>query len=237
MAWGKGVWKSFGATIVFRDTDFCFIRGMSVLWAPNGSGKSTLIKMLLGLIKPDKGSLWIDRSLTIGVLLEDNPFPRSTRIWDIINYARTIKKSGEDRELYDLIDLLGIKNYINKKLSELSAGLIKRAMLLQALLGEPELLVLDEPFANLDPASRILLASMLNTMRDRGVNMIIATHIISILQPDNIYTISNYKVLGPYRLPRGRLVTAINPKSGEVLELNPSEAVKAYSEGYIILDG
>jgi ABC-type multidrug transport system, ATPase component len=88
IAWGRGVWKSFGSTIVFADAEFCFRRGMNVLWAPNGSGKSTLIKLLLGILKPDRGVVWIDRRFKLGVFtwkimwaLRKHAPPRSHKLW------------------------------------------------------------------------------------------------------------------------------------------------------------
>jgi ABC-type multidrug transport system ATPase subunit len=68
--------------------------------------------------------------------------------------------------------------------------------------------------SNLDPASRIAISSVLNDLRGRGVSMIIATHILSVLNPDYMYTIVNNKILGSHVLGRARRVRAINPRTG-----------------------
>lgn len=233
IAWGKHVWKSFNSTRVFVDASFCFKRGMNVIWAPNGSGKTTLIKMLLGILRPDRGIIWIDRRFKLGVVLEDHVALRNTPLPQLVVYGAMIKGTISD---FKVLDYLNLRGEIGKNVGELSSGNSKKALVAQALVGDPELLVLDEPLANLDPASRIMLSATLNKLRDNGVNMIIATHILSLLQPDNIYTISDGKILGPYKLGRSRRIHAINPETGVEEELTIEEAVKAYYQGWIILD-
>jgi ABC-type multidrug transport system ATPase subunit len=235
IAWGRGVWKSFGSTIVFADAEFCFRRGMNVLWAPNGSGKSTLIKLLLGILKPDRGVVWIDRRFKLGVLLEDHVALRGTLLLDLISYGVLVKGGGSLR-VGEVVDLVGLRGELGKSVGELSAGNSKKALIAQALAGNPELLVLDEPLSNLDPASRIAISSVLNDLRDRGVSMIIATHILSVLNPDYMYTIANNKILGPHVLRRARRVRAINPKTGLEEEMDVNDAIKAYHEGWVVLD-
>ena len=233
IAWGKGVWKSFNATRVFIDTSFCFKRGMNILWAPNGSGKSTLIKMILGILKPDRGIIGLDRGLRVGVVLEDHVALKATPLTQLVEYGARVKGGSVN---FEILEVLGLRGEVGKSIGELSAGNSKKALIAQALAGNPELLVLDEPLANLDPASRVTISMFLNELRDRGVNMIVATHILSLLQPDHVYTISNYKVLGPYKLSKQRRVYAINPETGEEESVDINEALRLYQKGWIIID-
>lgn len=233
VAWGKGVWKSFGRTVVLADASFCFKRSMNVLWAPNGSGKSTLIKLMLGVLRPDRGVVWIDRRLRLGVLLEDHVALRGTRVPELLEYGALVKGGVKAP---DTLDLLGLSGEVGKSVGELSAGNSKKALIAQALAGGPELLVLDEPLSNLDPASRIVVSNVLNNLRDKGVSMVIATHILSLLKPDYVYTIANHRILGPYKITRSRRVHVINPKTGSEGEADVDEAVRAYYEGWVIID-
>jgi ABC-type multidrug transport system ATPase subunit len=88
----------------------------------------------------------------------------------------------------------------------------------------------------LDPASRIAISSVLNDLRGKGVSMIVATRILSVLNPDYMYTMANNKILGPYVLRRARRVRAINPRTGLEEEMGVNDAIKAYHEGWVVLD-
>jgi len=206
---------------------------MNVLWAPKGSGKSTLIKMLLGIVKPDRGAVWLDRRLKLGVVLEDHVALKSTPLTQLLEYGAAIKGGIVEPSV---VELLGLESELGKSVGELSSGNARKALIAQALTGTPELLILDEPLANLDPASRIAVSTALNELRDKGVSLVIATHILSLLQPDYVYTIANGKILGPYTPRKTRRVYAINPETGEEEEIPVNEARRVYYKGWIIVD-
>jgi len=238
IAWGENVYKRFGEMVVFEGASFCFKKGFNVLWAPNGAGKTTLIKMLLGVLRPDKGVLGIDRSGGIGVLMEDTHIPSETLVSDAMEYSYLAKGVSPDlKEAIGILEEIGVGRMVLKReFGELSAGTKKKILLAQALTGKPKLLVLDEPLATLDPSSRIKVSLFLNKVSEENVSLIVSTHILSLLKPHSLYTISEAKIKGGYKVGLLRRPIAINPETGEEKAVTVEEAIKLYQEGYVILD-
>lgn len=160
------------------------------LLGPNGAGKTTLIKTAIGLLYPTKGEIRImgvDSKQSaarkdIGYLPE-NPFfheyltPRELlefygRLHDM---SRSEIKSQRDR----LIDLVGLTEAAKRPLRKLSKGMLQRIGIAQALLGNPKLLILDEPMSGLDPIGRKFAADLITDLNAKGVTVIFSSHILS----------------------------------------------------------
>jgi len=230
--------KSYGPVTVLQETSFCIEKGMSILWAPNGAGKTTLIRIILGITRPDKGEIVFRKPKSIGIALEKEPVPSHATVADLILFG-TLGKDREPslEEATKILETLGLgRETLTRRIHELSTGMRRKALIAQALIGDPELIVLDEPFSGLDPASRIKISLLLNRLRDKGTDMIIATHTLSLLDPDNLYTIDNHRVKGPYHIHGTRTITAINPANGEATTTTPTQAINLYKQGYIIID-
>ncbi|MEB3860297.1 MAG: ATP-binding cassette domain-containing protein [Desulfurococcales archaeon] len=237
IALGEGVYKRMGNVVVLEDSSFCFSKGMSIVWAPNGSGKTTLVKLLTGILSPDKGRVALETN-SLGVLLEDQALPKSLRVYDLVEFACHARRVDcRLEEVERLSGDIGLpQGILGKRLGELSMGTLRKALILQALVGGPETLILDDPFSSLDPSSRIRLSLLLNRLRDEGTTIIVTTHVMSLLEPDSVFTIAGQKVVGPFPGATRGLVRVIDPENREIKEVGHEEALRLYEKGHIIID-
>ena len=177
--------------------DFVVERGQrAVILGPNGCGKSTLLYHILGLLEPQEGEVSVlgvnpARSFVkirerVGVLLqnvEDQII--APTVWDDVSYSpRAYGHSDADVEALVTAALarVGIEHLRHKVCHHLSGGERRKVALAGALVLDPELLVLDEPFEGLDPASRSDLRDLLNRLhRERGVTIVLATHDVDVV--------------------------------------------------------
>ena len=169
--------KHFGQQHVLRDVTLDIPEGQVLgLLGPNGAGKSTLMKILIGLVKPDSGSTQVPEH--IGYLPENNPLYEEMYVVEYLLFMAKlegVETPGERVE--DLIDRVGLTPERHKHIRELSKGYRQRVGLAQALLGDPDLLILDEPTTGLDPNQLVEIRSLIRTIgRDRTV--ILSTHIM-----------------------------------------------------------
>ena len=164
----NGLVKRFGNVEALRGLSLEVPKGVSGLVGPNGSGKTTLINILLGLLKPDDGEAymlgldcWRDSyqiKQRVGVLRENPGYPKhltGNRYLKMIARIRDLPQPEvEVKKALESVELIGAGD---RRIGEYSAGMLQRLGLAQALMGDPELIILDEPIANLDPLSRIKL--------------------------------------------------------------------------------
>ncbi|MBQ8938637.1 MAG: ATP-binding cassette domain-containing protein [Paludibacteraceae bacterium] len=175
--------KSFGSQQVLRDVTLEIPDGQIVgLLGPNGAGKSTLMKILMGLWRPDSGSVSVPER--IGYLPENNPLYEDMYVseylafmagltnsqFSIVNSQFSIVNSqfsilnSQLPNISSLIDLVGLTPERHKHIRELSKGYRQRVGLAQALLGDPELLILDEPTTGLDPNQLVEIRSLIKSL-------------------------------------------------------------------------
>ncbi len=185
-----GLTKTFGERIVVNDVSFEVRRGeIFGFLGPNGSGKTTTIRMALGIIKPDSGSVRVlgeqpDRKLLnrVGYLPEDRGLLRKVRVMDIIRYLGRLKglSSSEAEERgTELLHRVGLYQHRTKKVEGLSRGMTQLIQFISSIIHEPELIILDEPFSGLDPLNVQLMKQMLFEQRERGATIMFSTHIMS----------------------------------------------------------
>ena len=166
--------KSFGAQQVLKDIRLEIPSGQVLgLLGPNGAGKSTLMKILIGLWKADSGKVQVSEK--IGYLPENNPLYDEMYVTEYLQFMAGLTHANEDIDA--LIDRVGLVPERHKHIRELSKGYRQRVGLAQALLGNPELLILDEPTTGLDPNQLVEIRSLIRSLgKDRTV--ILSTHIM-----------------------------------------------------------
>ena len=169
--------KSFGSQKVLNDVSLEIPAGQIVgLLGPNGAGKSTLMKILIGLWKADSGKISVPER--IGYLPENNPLYEEMYVTEYLQFmAKMTNDKCQMTNVDALIDKVGLTPERHKHIRELSKGYRQRVGLAQALLGDPELLILDEPTTGLDPNQLVEIRSLIRSLgKDRTV--ILSTHIM-----------------------------------------------------------
>ncbi len=160
------------------------------LLGPNGSGKSTTIKMILGLLFPTAGSLEVlgasPRSTSaksrIGYLPEESYlYPHLTPLETLSFYARLFRlPSAVARErIGQLLDMIGLSHARNRPVGEFSKGMARRIGLAQALLNDPDLVILDEPTAGLDPQGTRQVKDLILALAARGKTVLLTSHLLA----------------------------------------------------------
>lgn len=159
---------------------------------PNGSGKTTSLKLMVGLLRRDSGKVLVKgidpeaeekavRALT-GFLPERPVYPLGVSVEDFLRHVARLRRVPWS-DVRRVARLVGIEAYLDKPVKTLSRGYLQRLGLAQALLSQPEILLLDEPTANLDPLARMEILELIATLkRDLGATVIISSHILPELQ-------------------------------------------------------
>ena len=171
--------KSFGKQQVLKDVTLEIPEGQVLgLLGPNGAGKSTLMKILIGLWQADSGTVGVPER--IGYLPENNPLYDQMYVVEYLQFMAGltgISGSRNTEMVNDLIDRVGLTPERHKHIRELSKGYRQRVGLAQALLGDPQLLILDEPTTGLDPNQLVEIRALIRELgMDRTV--ILSTHIM-----------------------------------------------------------
>ncbi len=178
--------KSFGAQQVLKDINLEIPAGQVLgLLGPNGAGKSTLMKILIGLWKPDNGSVSVPAH--IGYLPENNPLYEEMYVTEYLRFMAEMTgiSTSRDLEVSTLIEKVGLTPERHKHIRELSKGYRQRVGLAQALLGDPELLILDEPTTGLDPNQLVEIRALIRNLAkcpttndQRPMTVLLSTHIM-----------------------------------------------------------
>lgn len=180
--------KSFGSQQVLRDVTLDIPEGQIVgLLGPNGAGKSTLMKILIGLWKADSGS--VQAPERIGYLPENNPLYEEMYVSEYLQFMSSLESKADSHEsrayVDELIERVGLTPERHKHIRELSKGYRQRVGLAQALLGNPQLLILDEPTTGLDPNQLVEIRSLIKSLSapqppegGEGPSIILSTHIM-----------------------------------------------------------
>ena len=180
------LYKSFGAQQVLQDVTLDIPAGQIVgLLGPNGAGKSTLMKILIGLWKADSGSVSVPSR--IGYLPENNPLYEEMYVTEYLQFMAKLTANSQQpiANISDLVDRVGLTPERHKHIRELSKGYRQRVGLAQALLGDPELLILDEPTTGLDPNQLVEIRSLIRNIAGQKLiansqqpTIILSTHIM-----------------------------------------------------------
>jgi len=191
----SGVVKRFGGELVLDHIDINIGRGERVgLVGPNGCGKTTLLRILSGLEDADEGLIEVNGN--IGFVPQDDillPWFTLKGNIELGLWFRGFPKRERDRRVYEVAEMLGIKEYLDKYPRHVSGGTARKASIARSLVLEPDILLLDEPYSGLDTMSIENLQDTLQTIsRVRGVSMLIVSHQVDelIKIADRIYILT-----------------------------------------------
>jgi ABC-2 type transport system ATP-binding protein len=183
----SNVARSFGDVVAVRDVSFTVPAGITFgLLGPNGAGKTTTMRMILGILVPDRGSVtWDGKSVDLQVRRRFGYLPEERGLYGKLKVREQIAYFGrlhgvappqDERRAKTWIERLGLGPYADRPCAELSKGNQQKVQIACAALHEPELLVLDEPFSGLDPVNAEVLLDALRALQKAGTTLILSSH-------------------------------------------------------------
>ena len=188
-----GVEKSFKDKKVVDDLNFRVNKGdiMGML-GPNGAGKTTTIRMIMDIIEPDRGSIsfsgngcGVSSKKSIGYLPEERGLYEDATTGDVLEYLGTLKglkrQVARDRAV-QWLQKMNLGDEIGAKISELSKGMAQKVQFIASILHEPELAILDEPFAGLDPVNQDMFRELIRELRKMGTTILLSSHRMNMVE-------------------------------------------------------
>lgn len=200
--------KRYGSTQALSGLDFEIPGGrITGFLGPNGAGKTTTFRSILGLTRPDEGTIEVlgmdvpsglpEIVKRIGVIVEEPGLVKALSGRVNLEVAADTLGFGHDR-IDDQLDFVGLTADAGRKLGDYSKGMRQRLALAAAMLGDPELLILDEPLDGLDPAGQMAFRARLRSLADEGKSVVVSSHDLA-----DIEALADYVVV----ISQGRLVS------------------------------
>lgn len=199
---------SFGKKEILKGIDFGFSNGIYGVLGPNGAGKTTLIRCIAGLYQPKRGQILYNGEPTLksksylsrlgylpqgfGVFKELKPVDALMLLANL----KGIDKHAAKKEALRVLDIVNLSDELDKNIGSLSGGMLRRLGIAQAFLGDPEIIIFDEPTAGLDPEERIRFKNIISTV-SRNKTIIISTHIVEDIEAvcDKILIMNDGKII------------------------------------------
>ena len=246
--------KSFADKVAVNDLSFTVAQGeMFGLIGPNGAGKTTTIRMMMDIIKPDSGDVTIlGEKLSeasknkVGYLPEERGLYRKLSVIDSIIYLASLKgmdRHSAEEKANELLNQTAMLPHKGKRIEELSKGMGQIIQFIVTITHDPELVILDEPFAGLDPVNTELLKGMFADLRNQGKAVILSTHQMNQVEElcDRILMINDGRsvlygnlaeIKSKYR--SNSVLLEFEGKLGEVPGITEKRTRKGYTE--LVLD-
>lgn len=237
----EGVSKAYGRTAALRDVTATFGSGVTAILGPNGAGKTTLLRILATALVPDCGRVVLGGQdifardalrgyrANLGYVPQSGGYYPQLRVHDYLEYVALLKGAShaESRALVaGAMEALGIAHLERRRIRQLSGGLQRRVVLAQALLGDPGVLLLDEPAGSLDPEQRRILREAVAAAGERAV-VVLSTH-----QTDDVTTTCGRVIVllqgavaftgtpdGLASLAQGYVGLAVRPPDGSISQV------------------
>ncbi|MFG2091958.1 ABC transporter ATP-binding protein [Streptomyces sp. NPDC048612] len=225
--------KQYGDHVALKDVSFAVERGeVFGILGPNGAGKTTIVECIEGLRKPDGGSVSVlghdpqrDRALVrqkVGIQLQESALPDNMKVWEALDLYSSFYDDPADWR--QLLDEWGLAEKRNARFGKLSGGQKQRLFIALALVGKPEIAVLDELTTGLDPQARQETWSLIEGIKDKGVTVLLVTHFMEEAERlcDRVAVIARGSVAA-VDTPEG-LVARVG--AGQRLQFKPSAPVE-----------
>ncbi len=207
------IYKSFGRKKVLQNINFEIKKGaITGLLGPNGAGKTTTMRIIAGILKPDRGSVQINNlylnqnplkvKSIIGYLPEDNPLYEFLTVKEYLKFIGAIKKGKNlKKQMEKLVKELGLDKVLTEKIEYLSRGFKQRVGLAASLLGDPKILILDEATSGLDPNQRIEIRNFIKTLKK---TVLFSSHILPEVQQicSEVVIINNGKIIAQGKIDK-----------------------------------
>ncbi len=187
----EGIVKTYGRSRVLDGVTFAAGRGVTGLLGPNGAGKTTLLRIVATVLAPDDGQLELlgqdpgtatgrlSVRRRLGYMPQEPGFHRLFTAFEFVDYVAVLKEMTDRRSRHDevrrVLDLAGLSDVSGKRIRTLSGGMRRRLALAQALIGDPALVVLDEPTAGLDPEQRMRFRDLVSRLGENRT-VVLSTH-------------------------------------------------------------
>ncbi len=228
-----GLTKRYGDILAVDDLSLEVPGGQVFgLLGPNGSGKTTTMSMLLGLVKPTAGSFSLFGSGTphqnalhrVGAIVEIPSFYPYLSGRDNLAYYQGITGRGNRKELDDLLSKVGLADRAKSRFRTYSLGMKQRLGLAYALLGDPELLFLDEPTNGMDPAGMAEVRDMIRGLGTGGRTVLLSSHLLHEVEQvcDSVAILSKGKLIA-----QGKVADLVHTRAGERVRLRTTDNAKA----------
>jgi ABC-2 type transport system ATP-binding protein len=182
-----GVTKRYGQHVAVDNLTFEVRSGeIFSMLGPNGAGKTSTIRMILDIIKPDSGTIQVlggpfveATKERVGYLPEERGLYKNVRLVELLTYLGTLKgmsASAAAQRAVELLDEVGLGDNKKSKVSELSRGMSQKVQFVATILHDPELLIIDEPFAGFDPVNTEMIKNMIYKLKARGRTIVMSIH-------------------------------------------------------------
>jgi ABC-2 type transport system ATP-binding protein len=187
----SGIGKRYGGVVALEDVTLDVSPGITGVLGPNGAGKTTLLRIVATVLAPDRGRVRllgrepavaaerVEIRRRLGYMPQEPGFYRNFSAFEFVDYVAILKEIAGRRARHDevrrVLSVAGLAEVGQRRVKELSGGMRRRLVLAQALLGEPDLVVLDEPIAGMDPEQRLRFREVVSQLPNRPV-VLLSTH-------------------------------------------------------------
>ncbi len=180
--------KYSNGVMALNDISFCVGSGVFGLLGHNGAGKTTLMKVLVTVLSPSAGTIRVcgfdsrkqgnEVRERIGYLPQELAMYPSLSVFDFVNYMAELKGIHDKKAVCEVLEQVEMLEFSKRKIKQLSGGMKRRVGIAQALIGNPQILVVDEPTAGLDPEERVRFRGLLSRYAREGRTVLLSTHIV-----------------------------------------------------------